>query len=77
MWIKCCKNQGASPKDFLCPLERHAWCILAWMRVLLTLCPPALPQVDAPGRQQEPTEHFSASDWTPECGTAEHLRLEV
>eukprot|EP00983_Pelagomonas_calceolata_P087953 1157084-Pelagomonas_calceolata.AAC.1 len=47
------------------------------MRILLALCPPALPQVDIPGQQQEPTEHFSTSNWTPECGTAEHLRLEV
>eukprot|EP00983_Pelagomonas_calceolata_P072069 1151510-Pelagomonas_calceolata.AAC.2 len=57
-----CKN--------LCPLERSAWRILAWMHILLALCPPALPQVDIPGRQQETTEHFSISDWTPVCATA-------
>eukprot|EP00983_Pelagomonas_calceolata_P125109 1161182-Pelagomonas_calceolata.AAC.11 len=76
-WIKGCKNQGASPKGFLCPLEWPAWYALAWMRVLLAICPPALPQVDIPGRQQEPTENFSIDDWTSECATAEPLRLEV
>eukprot|EP00983_Pelagomonas_calceolata_P079758 1154845-Pelagomonas_calceolata.AAC.1 len=34
---------------FLCPLKRPAWCILAWMRALFALCPPALPQLTSQG----------------------------
>eukprot|EP00983_Pelagomonas_calceolata_P088006 1157096-Pelagomonas_calceolata.AAC.4 len=41
---------------------------LQMMRVPFALCPPALPKVDIPGRQQ--IENFSISGWTSECATA-------